>query len=135
MARIVLDVNVVISAAIKDSLTREFITKGGHEFWIPEQALMKIQKYRDLILKKSGLRSSDLETLLKRLLGYIRIMPVGQMNRLQEAKVAMKQTDPEDAVFVACALSLPGAVIWSNDKHLKKQKLVAVYTTEEVWRI
>ena len=132
MARIVLDVNIVLSAAIKDSLTREFVTKADHEFWVPKQALEKIIKYRGLILEKSGLQPGDLDSLLERLFEHISVMPAGRMSHLQEAKAAMKETDLEDAVFVACALSLPGAVIWSNDKHLKKQKLVRVYTTEEM---
>ena len=136
MARVVLDVNVVISAAIKDSLTREFITKSDHEFWIPEQALKKIGKYRNVILEKSGLRSNDLDALFERLFEHVCVMPARQIDpNLREAKAVMKDTDPEDAIFVACALSLTGSVIWSNDKHLKKQKLVSSYTTGEILRL
>jgi len=50
------------------------------------------------------------------------------------AKKAMS-ADQEDAIFVACALSMPNSAIWSNDKHLKKQDLATVYTTEEFLRI
>ncbi|MEM0330548.1 MAG: PIN domain-containing protein [Archaeoglobaceae archaeon] len=43
----------------------------------------------------------------------------------------LKDIDPNDApfLFLAIALNCP---IWSNDKDLKKQSLVKVYTTKEI---
>ena len=51
---IVIDVNVILSALIKDSTTRAILIKSGQEFCFPEISLQKIRKYQDLILKKSG---------------------------------------------------------------------------------
>lgn len=42
---IVVDVNVLLSALIKDSTTRELIIKSGQEFCFPEPALQKIRIY------------------------------------------------------------------------------------------
>lgn len=39
--------------------------------------------------------------------------------------------DPDDKMYFALALKL-NIPIWSNDKELKKQKRVKVYTTEEL---
>ena len=38
-----------------------------------------------------------------------------------EAKKIMEHIDPEDVTFIATALCQNNAVIWSDDKHFKKQ--------------
>lgn len=133
MTRIILDVNIVLSAIIKDSFTREFITKSEHEFWFPEQALDRIKKYKDLIIKKSGLNPKELDSLFEMFFEQVNIAPRGKTDiNLAKAKEVMEHIDKEDVLFIACALSISDSVIWSNDKHLKKQKLVRVYTTKEL---
>lgn len=46
----------------------------------------------------------------------------------------MKRYDEKDSPFLALALHLDSS-IWSNDKHLKRQKLVQAYTTLELARL
>jgi predicted nucleic acid-binding protein len=136
MARIILDANVVISALIKDSFTRRFITKSDHEFWFPEQAFDRIEKYKELIIKKSGLSSEVINSIFESLFIRVNIVPKSRSDaKLPKAKEVMGPIDKEDALFVACALSMIDAIIWSDDKHLKKQNLVKVYTTKEILKI
>ena len=54
MARIILDANIVISALIKDSFTREFITKSDHEFWFPEQAFDSLVRLFPVLALSAG---------------------------------------------------------------------------------
>ena len=134
--KIVLDANVLMSAIIKDSLTRELITKAEHQLYAPDIVFDTLLKYRALIIKKTNADPDDLDSLIDGLFGYLKVLPRKNFeHRIKKAKEAMKNIDVEDAVFVACALSLQGSVIWSNDKHLKKQRLVKVYDTEEISRI
>lgn len=44
----------------------------------------------------------------------------------------MERHDPKDSLFIACALSNPNSVIWSDDKHFKKQNIIKVYNTKEI---
>ncbi len=46
----------------------------------------------------------------------------------------MKPIDETDTPFLALALHLHCS-IWSNDKHLKRQKKVITYTTIELARV
>ncbi len=43
----------------------------------------------------------------------------------------LKDIDPGDVQFLALAMAL-NCPIWSNDKDLKKQKVVKVYTTQKI---
>jgi len=134
--KIVLDANILMSALIKDSFTREFIVKSDHLFFVPETVFKTLLKYKQLVLKKTNADSGNLDSLIKELFRYIKILDLkGFENELNRAEDVMGDIDVEDAVFVACALSIPDSVIWSNDKHLKKQSLVQVYTTKEILRI
>jgi predicted nucleic acid-binding protein len=133
---IILDANVLMSALIKDSYTREFISKLDHNFFMPETVFETLLKYRGLILKKTNANPKDLDSLIKRLVGFVKVIKQNEYEgKLQIAEKTMRGIDIEDSVFVACALVVSDAVIWSDDKHLKKQNLVGVYTTKEILRL
>ena len=133
---IVLDMNVLMSAIIKDSFTRSIITKSKHRFCVPETVFKTLLKYQSLILKKTNANSKDLDSLIDNLFSYIEILPLKTFEPyIKKSEKIMGDIDIEDAVFVACALSLPNSAIWSNDKHLKKQNLVKVYNTDEILKV
>ncbi len=60
---IVLDVNVFIAAVIRNSTVRRIIIEKDHEWYFPEQALEKIEKYKRLILEKAGLNDNEMTEL------------------------------------------------------------------------
>ena len=43
----------------------------------------------------------------------------------------MRGIDEKDSPFIACALAL-GLPLWSNDRALKAQQRVKVYSTDEI---
>jgi predicted nucleic acid-binding protein len=136
MMNIILDMNVLMSALIKDSYTRELIvkaTKAHHKHWVPEVAFKKLVKYRMYISRRKGCDPADVDSLLEELMKYVSILPGAKIeSNVQRAKKVMGHIDSENSVFVACALSIPSSVIWSNDRHFREQKLVKVYTTDEM---
>ena len=52
--KIIIDVNVILSALIKDSMERKILIYSGLDFYFPKSSLDKINKYREdgLILEK-----------------------------------------------------------------------------------
>lgn len=129
----IIDVNVFLSALIKDSTTRGLILTSGQEFCFPEKALQKIRKYKKLIQEKSGLSDLDFLKLFYSLLKYIRVIPNEELlNHWDEAKKIMEHIDPEDVTFIASALSQDNAIIWSDDRHFEKQDKVVVLKTKEL---
>lgn len=103
--KIIIDVNPVISALIRDSSVRRIIVNSNFEFCFPEHALQKIRKYKDYIIEKSGL--SELE----------------------------EHIDQEDVDFIATALSQEDSFIWSDDAHFDKQNTVKILKTRDMINI
>ena len=119
---IVVDVNILLSALIRDSTTREIIVKSEHDFCFPEPSLQKIGKYKQLILEKSGFSELEFLAIWHTLLRFVQTIPTEEiMPHWEKAKKIMERIDPEDVTIISCALSQEEAMIWSNDKHFDKQ--------------
>ena len=130
---IILDVNILLSAMIKDSRTRKIILTSEQEFYFPEKSLEKIRKYKDYIQKKSGLSDSDFMSLFNALMMSIKIIPNEELlDNWDKAKTIMESIDPEDIAFIAAALSKEDSIIWSDDKHFDKQKIINAFKTKEL---
>ncbi|MBI2663877.1 PIN domain-containing protein [Candidatus Woesearchaeota archaeon] len=130
---VVVDVNPLISALIRDSYTRRIFAGADFDFCLPEPALQKIRKYKQYIIDKSGLSELEYLAILHSLLRFIRIIPVEDLQQhFKEAKKIMEHIDPEDAAFIAAALSQENAVIWSDDAHFDKQNKVKVLKTKNM---
>ncbi|MBT4539512.1 PIN domain-containing protein [Candidatus Woesearchaeota archaeon] len=130
---IIIDVNVFLSALIKDSTTREILLTYEQEFCFPEKSLQKIRKYKQLIQKKSGLSDIDFLKLFHSLLKFIRIIPDEELLCYWDnAKRIMEHIDPEDVTFIAAALSQDSAIIWSDDRHFGKQDKVITLKTKDL---
>jgi len=129
--KVVIDTNILLSALISDSKTREMIVTLDHQFYAPETIIDETLKHEDLILQKSGLEKADLDELLSTLLKYVHIIPNENLQQnIPLAKREMIEVDKDDVVFLAAALTIDG-VIWSDDGHFKEQKLVQTYTSTE----
>jgi len=131
--KIVLDVNIILSALIRDSITREIILNSLFEFYFPEPSLHKIRKYKNYILEKSGLADDGYGKLMETLFKYIRLVPTEEIEKnWDEAKKIMEHIDEEDVVFIATALSLKDSIIWSDDRHFERQDKVKVLKTADM---
>ena len=131
--KIVIDTNILISALIRNSVTRKLITKSGWEFYYPEMSLHEIRNYKGMILEKSGMAETEYTDLFNKLLSYIKLVPDRWVNlKLEEAKAELDNIDPDDAVFLAAALSLENSMIWSNDADFDRQDKVEVLKTKDV---
>ena len=54
------------------------------------------------------------------------------LSQLPRAEEIMKDIDPDDAPFLALALSFHNDGIWSNDKDFERQSVVRVWKTHEL---
>ncbi|MBS3169201.1 hypothetical protein J4210_01850 [Candidatus Woesearchaeota archaeon] len=130
---IITDVNILLSALIRDSTTREIIVKSGQDFCFPEISFHKIRKYKELILTKSGISESEFLIILNTLFRFIRLIPTEELTAYwNEAKRIMGHIDPEDVPFIAAALSQEHSIIWSDDKHFAKQDKVIILKTKDI---
>ncbi len=132
MRTLIIDTNVMISALIKNGLTREILTDFNMNFIFPEQGLGEIYFYKSEIIRKAKINERKFDVLLLRLLKYIRLIPTEIfVDFREEADKIMSKIDRDDVVFIACALAF-NCSIWSDDKHFQKQKEIKVFTTKDI---
>lgn len=128
-----LDTNVILKALIRDSVVRGILLGSSHEFFIPEYAIEETRKHLDVVAKKSGLSESEIDSVIDTLLTNIKVIPADQVrSKWKEAEEAIGRVDSDDVPFVAASMSVSCDGIWSDDKHLKLQNKVKVWTTRDV---
>ncbi|MDG7015925.1 MAG: hypothetical protein JRM82_00950 [Nitrososphaerota archaeon] len=131
--RLVLDTNVVLKALIKDSVVRGILLHSEHEFLVPKHGLEETRKHLGVVAIKSGLSVQEIGSVLDIVLAGVETIPAaGASSKLREAEEAMSKIDPTDVPLVTAALSARCDGIWSDDKDLKRQDKVRVWTTKEV---
>lgn len=134
--KFIIDTNILLSALIKDSTTRKVIVKSGWDFYYPEMSFHEVRKYKELVLKKSGMNEEDYSKLLDLILEHINILPDERIiKNLEEAKKIIGHIDPDDVVFVATELSIPDSIIWSDDSDFNKQDKIKVLKSEKVIKL
>jgi predicted nucleic acid-binding protein len=130
---LVIDTNILISALLKDSITRKIIVYSDWNYYYPEISFHEVRKYKSLVLEKTGMTEEDYSQMLQILLKHITLIPEEQfIQNLKEAKTILEKIDPDDIPFLALAISIPNAKIWSNDQHLSKQNRIKVLKTVDV---
>ena len=104
--KLVVDANILFAAFIKDSYTRRLLLFSENQ--IDELFSLLIENANIKIVKQSALEET-----------------------LEDAgKIS---PDPDDIHYFALAFKL-SCSIWSNDKKLKEQNKVRIFTTEELSR-
>jgi len=131
--KFVLDTNVILKALIRKSVVRGILLGSSHEFLIPEYAIDETRKHLDLVVRKSGLSKGEIDSVLDTLLTKIKVIPAEEvLSKWREAQEVMERVDENDVPFVAAALRAECDAIWSDDKHLRRQSKVKVWTTRDL---
>jgi predicted nucleic acid-binding protein len=130
--KLVVDANVVISALIADSKTRELIVTLEPDLLTPGFVHDEIKNYTDLIVEKSGLSPERVTQFIDPLFQYIEVVPAEEFYpHIEAGEAAIGETDPDDVLYVACALAKDAAV-WSDDADFDEQTLVEAYSTSDM---
>jgi len=130
----VIDANIIISALLStEGKTFDLIFNDKLRLFAPKFLLEEIKKHKAEILKKSGLEDNQLSIVIELVSSKIDFVPkqdfkvfIGEAKRVSP--------DPNDAEYFALALKL-NCSIWSNDKKLKNQDEVKVYSTGDLLKI
>jgi predicted nucleic acid-binding protein len=130
--KLVIDANVVISALIADSNTRELIVTLEPDLLTPAFVHDEIGNYRDLIVEKSGMEPGRVTQFIDLLFQYIEVVSADDFYpAIDRADEAIGDTDPDDVLYLACAIASDGA-IWSDDSDFDEQNLIETYSTSDV---
>lgn len=134
--KIIIDSNVLFSALIKDSITRKIILDYDSLFLFPSYIFEEMEKHKKELFLKSGMDEDEFYTLLELILKKVLVIPNEMfVPYRKEALSIVKDIDPDDVIFVACALAYSSSIIWSDDKKLKNQNKVNVLSTKEIKKL
>jgi len=127
------DANIIFAALIKEGKTHELFFNERMHLFTPEFFFIEFEKHVKEILKKTNRTEKEFIQLISILKRKIVFIPLEELlPYVDEAEIICP--DPDDIAYFALALKLK-CPIWSNDKSLKKQKIVTVYSTEELVNI
>ena len=131
--KLIIDTNILISSLLKDSTTREILLNESLIFYLPEIVLSEVNKYLPYIIQKSELSEEEIKKLLNTLLEDLILVPIDEYEKkMNEGMKIIGNIDEKDTQFIALALSIENDGIWSNDKHLDKQKKIKVFKTNDI---
>lgn len=126
----IIDANVVMAMLINPGKPLEVFFEDRLEIFAPEFLLEELQHYQNLILDKSRFSPEELNYLFSLLQQKIKFIPEEEfVAYFNEADKTCP--DPDDIDYFALALHLK-IPLWSNDKKLKEQSKVMVYSTAEI---
>ena len=127
---LVVDANSFFAALIKSGETERLFFVDQLHFYAPEFLMDEIEKYRQTLLRKTHRSEMEFERFMRTLQKKIHFIPMEEIKPLMP--IARKiSPDPNDTTYFAVALKI-GASIWSNDKPLRNQNVVRIYTTKEL---
>lgn len=127
---LVVDANVLFSAAIKDSATPRSIGLDERPLHAPEYLFEEFERYRETLLERTHRDVEDFTTFIEILRGRISMVPRAKIDR-SESEAESIRPDPGDVPYFALALALD-ARLWSDDSVLREQSVVPVVTTAEL---
>ena len=134
--KLVIDANVFISALLKNGRTRELLLDDSFEIYSPLFLKEEVLKYKSYIARKTGTTTHEAGRFAQELatLADIKFVDAGKLDA--QINTARKiSPDPKDTIYIALALS-EACPLWSNDGDLKKkQSVIKVITTSEVYEL
>ncbi|MAH06769.1 hypothetical protein CMI38_00800 [Candidatus Pacearchaeota archaeon] len=128
--KLVLDTNALFSILNPKSISAYLFHHMKTQFLAPEFIKSELNKYKSTCMFKANLSEYEFTTGKEEIEKLIEFFNVLSYEDFLEKSINLI-SDKNDADFLALAIS-QNASIWSNDKHLKEQFLVSVYTTEEL---
>lgn len=130
---LVIDANVLFSVLIKSGKTEEIIFEEDLHLFAPEFLFEELEKYQEMILRKTERNPKEFEELLTILKKKIKVIPNEETDKFI-GKAREISPDWNDVDYFALALKLR-CPLWSNDKELKEQAIIPIYATEELVKI
>jgi len=127
---LVVDANILFAAIIKQDRTSDIFFLDTFTYYAPEFILLEFKKYRELIKKKSGCSDKDFNNLTNIFKRRIKLIKENEVI-IYKKKAQRISPDPKDVPYLALAMKLK-CPVWSNDKKLKNQDNVKIFSTKEI---
>lgn len=131
---LVVDANIVFSILLKsEGKTADLLFCDNFVLFTPEFILDEIKKYEEEIIKRAEITKNEFNVFLNIIFSRIRIILKNEFEQLLN-EAGRLCPDKKDLTYLALALHL-NCSVWSNDKVLKNQNKVKVYSTDDLVKL
>lgn len=127
---LVMDANEIFSALIAKSKSLEILFNSQLSLVAPEYVLEEIYEHEAELVEKSKLNKENLNIFLMILTSKITFFRLEEYAGFLSDSVELCK-DKDDIDYFALALKL-NCSIWSEDKDMKKQSKIKIYSTKEL---
>ncbi len=131
--QLIVDANPLISILIKPGKPVDLLFVEELELVAPQLLFQEIEHNIEIIVNKSELNKDEIERFIEILKKKIKIIPEEEFLQFRN-KAEQICPDEKDITYFALALYLK-CPIWSNEKRLKEQDEINVYSTHELIRL
>ena len=130
--KLIIDANIIFSFLIKPNFTRRIILLENHELYTPEFVVIELFNHISELEDKTSLNREVLLEIFKELFNsnIIRVIKYNNYKIFIDEAESISP-DPYDIDYFALALKFDCA-IWSNDKKLKQQNKIKIFSTKEL---
>lgn len=133
--KLVVNANILFSFFKKDSVTRKLLTSFEiFELYTPSLSIKELLKNREEICRKSKISDSELDEAIEDMKLFIGIVPDENFKDFGAKARKILGEHIKDIPYFALALSFDCG-IWSNEKRLKKQSVIKIFSTEDLLKI
>jgi len=129
--KLVIDTNSIISALIKNGISRRIIVSPAIKFIAPDYTLKEISNYKKMICKKAKITSNEFDILFNLIFEYITIIPKEEYEDFFDSAKTLID-DIDDVPFIALCLAVKADGLWSDDTHFKTRKEIIIFRTREL---
>ncbi len=128
---LIIDANILFAILIKDSVNAELIVDENIHLFAPEYLFQEFYKHKEEILEKMYGTEREFNDIYDILKSIITIIPAEEFEGFLKEAEHILVDHPKDAPYFALAIKLK-CPIWSNEKRLKNQKVITVYSTRDI---
>ncbi len=133
--KLVLDANILISGLLKNGITRAIMLSDKFDLYTSNFIFLEFLNHIKELSKKVKISKEELKDLAETLIVESELKTISKNQVKDFIDTANKiSPDIDDALYFAVALRIDCG-IWSNDKELKNQKIVKVYSTQDIIKI
>src|SRR3989338_9233246 len=127
---LVIDANILFAALLCEGKTAEIIFTPGVHLFAPHYLLAELKEHLEELARKSKRSMESTIQLIEALRLSVSLVPESTWKQFLQFVKGLGM-DNQDLPYLALA-SILHCPVWSNDKLLKKQHLVRVYSTKEL---
>ncbi len=130
--RFIVDTNVAFSFFRKDSVVRSIILSPFVDLYAPKELFRELAKYKERVCEIAEIEIEEFDEDVALIAELVESVEKWEYEKeLLNAQQLLSAHTKSDAPFVGLALHL-NIPIWSQDKALKRENLVQVFSTEEL---